>query len=189
MKEARVEARVKATLVAAGLLKNSRGEILLVERQGEWTLPTGHMDVYRDRDLRKTLEREMKEELKGLKSLTIIGPLDIFVRHTELVRNKGRSLKPKSIAIYSCNVHDGDEIEYYEKGERREKIWVRPSQALRLPNLDDLARLAVKRFLEKYPTRAIKRRKGEEQNGAEHLDNNKGIFVETDREPQSAQSI
>ena len=120
MKEAR-EKRVKATLVVAGLLKNQRGETLLVERNGDWTLPTGHMDVRRDADLRETLDREMKEELKGLKSLTIIEALDTFVRYSELVRNKGSSLKPKSIAIYACNVHD-NEIEYFNEGEARGEI-------------------------------------------------------------------
>ncbi|PIV10143.1 MAG: hypothetical protein COS49_02185 [Candidatus Portnoybacteria bacterium CG03_land_8_20_14_0_80_41_10] len=181
MKEAR-EKRVKATLVVAGLLKNQRGETLLVERNGDWTLPTGHMDVRRDADLRETLDREMKEELKGLKSLTIIEALDTFVRYSELVRNKGSSLKPKSIAIYSCNVHD-NEIEYFnEGGKRRDKIWLRPSQALKLANLDDLAKLAISRFLEKYPgtAKTAKKEEEENQNGGKCLDkgSGKGIFVE-----------
>ena len=45
MKEAR-EKRVKATLVVAGLLKNQRGETLLVERNGDWTLPTGDIWMF-----------------------------------------------------------------------------------------------------------------------------------------------
>lgn len=157
------EKRVKATLVVAGLLKNQRGEILLVERNGDWTLPTGHMDVRRDDNLQETLDREMKEELKGLKSLTIVEALDTFVRHSELIRNKSSPLKPKSIAIYSCNVH-GNEIEYFnEGGKRKKKIWIRPSQALKLTNLDDLAKLALDRFLEKYPG-TVKKEKGENGN-------------------------
>ena len=130
---------------------NVIGEALLVERNGDWTLPTGHMDTLRDINLKDTLAREMKEELKGLKSLIIVEALDTFVRHSELIKNGGRSLKPKSIAIYSCNVHD-NEIEYFnEGGERRNKIWIRPSQALKLPNLDELAKFAITSFLEKYP--------------------------------------
>jgi len=148
-----------ATLVVAGLLKNQRGEALLVDRDGYWTLPTGHMDVNRDANLKGTLDREMKEELKGLRSLVIVEPLDTFVRHSELVRNKSSPLKPKSIAIYSCNVHDS-EIEYFnEEGKKRKKIWIRPSQALKLDNLDDLAKLALNRFLEKYPG-TIKKEEG-----------------------------
>jgi len=147
----RKEKRIKATLVVAGLLKNQRGEALLVERNGDWTLPTGHMDINRDDSLKEALDREMKEELEGLKNLIIVEALDTFVRHSELIRNKGSSLKPKSIAIYSCNVHDGD-IEYFnENGKRKKKIWIRPSQALKLANLDDLSRMALNRFMEKYP--------------------------------------
>lgn len=154
------EKRIKATLVVAGLLKNQRGEALLVERNGDWTLPTGHMDVHRDGTLKETLEREMREELKGLQTLVIVEPLDIFVRCSELVRDRGRPLKSKSIAIYSCNVHD-NEIEYFnEGGEKRNKIWIRPSQALKLLNLDDLAKLAITSFLEKYPG-SIKKEGGE----------------------------
>ncbi len=145
------EKRVKATLVVAGLLKNNRGEILLIDRNDDWTLPTGHMDVNKDNNLKEALDREMKEELKGLKKLVIVEALDTFVRHAELVKESGISLKPKSIAIYSCNVN-GSEIEYFnEGGKKRKKIWIRPSQALELANLDDLARLALGRFLKKYP--------------------------------------
>ena len=152
------EKRVKATLVVAGLLKNQRGEILLVERNGDWTLPTGHMDIRRDNNLKETLDREMKEELKGLKKLIIVEALDTFVRHAELVKERGISLKPKSIAIYSCNVN-GSEIEYFnEGGKRRKKIWIRPSQALELPNVDDLAKLALESFLGRYPGVAKKER-------------------------------
>lgn len=146
------EKRIRATLVVAGLLKNQRGEALLVERYGDWTLPTGHMDENQDNDLEETLNREMREELKGLKNLIIVEILDTFVRTSELIRNNGRKpLKPKHITIYSCNVRD-DEIEYFnEGGKKKKKIWIRPSQALGLSNLDDLAKLAINRFLGKYP--------------------------------------
>lgn len=175
------EKRVKADLVVAGLLKNQRGEVLLVERNSDWTLPTGHMDVRRDADLKEALNREMKEELPGLKSLTIVEALDTFVRHSELIRNKSSpSLKPKSIAIYSCNVHDS-EIEYFnEGGKKKRKVWIRPSQALQLTNLDDLAELAINRFLEKYPG-TIKKEEGENGNGTRNNFNkrsNGGISTE-----------
>jgi ADP-ribose pyrophosphatase YjhB (NUDIX family) len=144
------EKRVKADLVVAGFLKNQRGEVLLVERNDDWTLPTGHMDISRDSNLKETVNREMKEELSGLKRLIIVESLDTFVRHSELVRNKGSSLKSKSIAIYSCNVYDS-EIEYFnEGGTRKKKIWIRPSQALGLDNLDDLAKFAINMFLKRY---------------------------------------
>jgi len=176
----RREKRVKATLVAAGLLKNQRGEILLVERNGYWTLPTGHMDVHRDADLQETLDREMKEELKGLESLTIIEALDTFIRHSELTMGGGNSLKPKSIAIYSCNVL-GNEIEYFdEEGERKKIIWIRPSQALELNNLDDLAKLAINRFLEKYPRTIQKGERGNGNGKSKYFnkDSNRGISME-----------
>jgi len=178
------EKRVKADLVVAGLLKNQRGEALLVERNGDWTLPTGHMDVYRDANLKETLDREMKEELPGLKSLTIVEALDTFVRHSELTRNKSSPLKPKSIAIYSCNVHD-NEIEYFnEGGKKKRKIWIRPSQALQLTNLDDLAELALNRFLEKYPG-TIKKEEGENEDGKRN-NFNKGSNREISTECQAA---
>jgi len=167
------EKRVTATLVVAGLLKNQRSEILLVDRDGFWTLPTGHMDVNRDDSLTGTLDREMKEELKGLKNLIIVEVLDTFVRHSELIRNKSSPLKPKSITIFSCNVHD-DEIKYFnEGGKKRRKIWIRPSQALNLANLDDLAKLGISRFLEKYPG-TTKKEKGGNGNGKKRNFNNKG---------------
>ena len=179
------EKRVKADLVVAGLLKNQRREILLVDRDGYWTLPTGHMDVNRDDNLMGTLDREMKEELKGLQSLTIVEALDTFVRHSELVRNKSSPLKPKSIAIYSCNVLHDSEIEYFnEGGKKRKKIWIRPSQALKLNNLDDLAKLALNRFLEKYPG-TVKKEEGENGNG-KRKNFNKGSNREISTECQAA---
>ena len=181
----RKEKRIKATLVVAGLLKNQRGEVLLVERNGDWTLPTGHMDVRRDASLKETLDREMKEELQGLQSLIIVEALDTFVRHSELIRNKSSpSLKPKSIAIYSCNVHD-NEIEYFnEGGKKKREIWIRPSQALKLTNLDDLAKLALNRFLEKYPG-TVKKKEGENGNG-KRTNFNKGSNREISTECQAA---
>ncbi len=138
------EKRIGATLVVAGLLKNQRGEALLVERNGKWTLPTGHMNILVDTNLRETLQREMKEELQVLKDLTIIEALDTFIRYSATARYKA-----KSIAIYSCNVNDS-EIEYFnEGGKKRKFIWIRPSQALNLP-IDDLAKLGLKRFMGKY---------------------------------------
>lgn len=179
------EIRVRPTLAVAGLLKNQRGEALLVDRDGYWTLPVGHMDIRRDADLKEALDREMNEELKGLQSLTIVETLDIFVRHSELIRNKSSPLKAKSIAIYSCNVHDDDEIKYFDdKGKKKEEIWIRPFQALKLPNLDDLARLALNMFLKKYPGH-VKKEEGGNGNG-KRTNFNKGSNREISTECQAA---
>ena len=142
----RKKKRVYAALVAAGLIKNYRGEILLTERKGQkgkWTIPTGHMDP-QDKDLSKALLREMKEEIPTLE-IVIIEPLGTYVV------NGGSAKEPKSIEVFSCNTSSSPEIIDYliEGKERRNVVWIRPSQALKL-SLDNLAFFAVKEYLKKY---------------------------------------
>jgi ADP-ribose pyrophosphatase YjhB (NUDIX family) len=142
------EERIYAALIAVGLIKNPRGEVLLVERWNQWTLPTGHMEAI-DVDLEGTLVREMEEEL-GLESLTVVESLGTIVRNMD-------SSKVKSMEIFSCNIQREKEIKFYDEKEGKKKIWIRPSQALELANLDKLARVALERYLEKYP-RALKKK-------------------------------
>jgi len=183
--EEKGEERVGATLVVAGFLKNSRGEVLLVDRDGDWTLPTGHMNVMIDATLQDALRREMKEEL-GLKDLAKIRALDTFVRKTELVREGKRPLRPKSIAVYSCSVVNSGEIGYLgedgrrylkEGDERREVMCIRPSQAWALP-LDGLTKFSLEaEALLKYPRR--ERRNGYDESENFNGNPGKGAFEES----------
>ena len=62
---------------AGGVVTNSRGEYLLIERYGRWDLPKGHQE--KGEDLRETALREVWEEtaVEGLK----IGNLICVTHH------------------------------------------------------------------------------------------------------------
>ncbi len=140
-----MEQKVMADLVAAGLI-TTNGCMLLIEKGGKRTLPTGHMEFF-DKTLEKTLKREMKEEL-GVK---------VSVKETlgTVVRRKHGGGVLKLIEIFYCQVSEESAkmVRYEEKGEKGQ-IWMEFSKALSLENLDVLAREGIKRFLKKYPNKA-----------------------------------
>lgn len=139
VKEDKME-RMRAELVVACFLTRRNGDLLLVRRGEYFTLPTGHME-FLDKSLEHALGREMKEEL---------GPeVEISIRDTlgAILRNKNGATKV--IQIFHCQVSAGaaHKILYEEAGQTGQ-VWIRPSQALAL-DLDELAREAVKRYLNK----------------------------------------
>lgn len=144
--------RFLVTVVAAGLIKNPRGEILLITKNSHWTIPTGHIKI-QDKDVEEGLVREMKEEL-GLEKISIIESLGGIVRNKE-------SPSPKIIEVFSCNITSDEAIKIkYKEGK---EIWIRPSEAVDL-HLDELAVEAIRRYLDKYPPRKLlvqKERKGD----------------------------
>lgn len=142
-------------VVVAGLIKQ-KGEILLTQKNGAWTLPTGHMDMGRDSGPQEALQREMREELVGLKSLLIVESLGT------LIRNR-KTAKAKSIEIFSCN-STGRIVRLIEGREEKPVVWIRPAEALNL-EIDELARLAIERYLKKYPAKKYPAKKKEGQNG------------------------
>lgn len=135
--------RFFAALVAACLLKSPRGEILLTEKNGKLTIPTGHMDPEKDTDSKEALTREMEEELIGLKDLIIVESLGTYVVN-------GFGQKAKSIEIFSCKTSSEEIGCLIEKGEKKAVFWIRPIEAIKLPNLDGLTKEALERYLFKY---------------------------------------
>src|SRR4030042_2212933 len=134
--------RVYAALVAAGLIMGPDSKLLLVEKRSRLTLPTGHMDSEKDRNLEDALVREMKEEIKdkagrGIE-VNVMGSLGTMVRNKDTV-------KSKLIEIFRCAINLS-EICFEEKGETN-FFWVDVDDALGIENLDDLAREAIQRLI------------------------------------------
>lgn len=152
------ERRVKVDLgemVIAVLITNYSGEALLVDRDNLLSLPAGHMDLDLDGEARETAIREMFEELIGLEHLDIVKSLG------SIVRNKS-SPKAKLMEIIYCRTSK-KEVKGYKEGKI--VVWIRPLEALvlgRMGFLDESAREGIKRFVEGYPRKSVKRE--EEQN-------------------------
>ena len=76
----------KIVEAAGGIVKNERGEILTIFRNGKWDLPKGKID--KKETHKEAALREVKEET-GLKTVRIISPLittyHIYVRKERLV--------------------------------------------------------------------------------------------------------
>lgn len=166
----------KGKTAIAALIINSWNEVLLVSRGDDWSIPAGNMKEVDNFDPRKTLRREMKEELPGMKSLRVIDVLDSFVRNKSSPKRKA-----KFIWVFSCFLRKGKIIRYNE-GET--VFWIRRSQALELPNLDELAYQAIKDDLERRPE--PDRGKGVLSDGKQSL---KGKFSKSENCPEEQPSI
>jgi len=59
---------------AGGVVRNKKGEILLIFRRGKWDLPKGKLDE--NETIEECAKREVQEET-GLKELTITSPIEI----------------------------------------------------------------------------------------------------------------
>ena len=90
-KKVHADLRICAELVVAGLIMNEDREVLLVEWNSYWSVPTEHVQP-EDETPEDALRRGMKEEL-GLDNLEIVKPLG------SIIRNRG-SPNPKSIEIF-----------------------------------------------------------------------------------------
>ena len=166
----RKEKRVRVDLgdmVVAALIRNDDGEALLVDKDNLLSLPAGHMDPRIDGEARETAIREMFEELIGLEHLDIVKSLG------SIVRNKS-SPKAKLIEIISCRTSK-KEVQGYKEGKI--VVWIRPSEALVLGCmgfLDELAEEGIKRFVEGYPRKSVKREE-KQNNGKTRRDFRKGL--------------
>ncbi len=151
-KKGRVKVEI-GELVAVGFIRNSQGEVLLVDRENRLTLPTGHMDLKLEGQLRETAIREMFEEIIGLKHLTVIGSLGTIVRN--------KSSPSKLMEIFSCRVLS-KEVRGYREGKLI--AWIKPLQAARIDKvldfLDEVAKKGIERFLEGYPRKSVKKKGG-----------------------------
>ena len=72
---------------AGGVVKNEKGDILIIFRNGKWDLPKGKIDGKKETH-RQAAIREVQEET-GLKTVKIIKPLattyHIYIRHKRLI--------------------------------------------------------------------------------------------------------
>jgi len=135
--------RVYAALVAAGIILTPSSKLILVGKKGKKTLPTGHMDRQKDKDLKEALVREMKEELKDEKGngleIKVMGSLGTIVRN-----QAGQD--PKLIEIFRCAT-EKEEVRFEEKGETR--VWlVEIDDAIKISDIDNLAEEGVKRLID-----------------------------------------
>ena len=70
---------MKHTFSAGGVVLNQKGEVLVVNQNGNsWSLPKGHIDP--GEDTLQTAIREIYEE-SGIKNLTLIKDLDNYQRY------------------------------------------------------------------------------------------------------------
>tara|TARA_R110000850_G_scaffold203228_1_gene329441 strand:- start:51276 stop:51881 length:606 start_codon:yes stop_codon:yes gene_type:complete len=66
--------RTTVVLAAGGLVKNDKGEILFIKRNGKWDLPKGRVED--DETIEEAAIRETEEET-GVENLQIVKPLQI----------------------------------------------------------------------------------------------------------------
>jgi len=133
----------KGKTAIAALIMNRNGEVFIVDRKDELTIPTGNMKDIDNLDPTRTLQRETKEELPGIRALEVVDVLDSFVRNKS---SPGK--KAKFIWVFSCFLQKG-EIRDFKEGKI--SFWIRRTQALELPNLDELACQAIKDDLQRRP--------------------------------------
>ncbi len=73
-----MEARMKVTRSAGGVVLNKKGQVLVVNQRGRsWSLPKGHIEE--GEDTLQAARREIHEE-SGLKDLNLIKPLGAYER-------------------------------------------------------------------------------------------------------------
>lgn len=144
-KRMKKEKRFSVALVAASLIRRPVGKLLFVFKEGDWTIPTEHYKEQEENDLEGTVRRGAEEELR-------IRPEEISIKESlgTLIRNKGSPAAAKSMEIFHCRVTHkvAEKIQFCEGGETRQ-AWLNPWEALKLPNLDDLAREAIRRYQDK----------------------------------------
>jgi len=141
--------RVRADLVVGMMFFNPKGEVLLVQKNGKLTIPTGHVEKD-EVDLQETVIREGREELKiDLKDVRITGNFGTVLR--EQVPEK------KLIEIFSLRLtqEEVDQVDFEEAGQKGQ-LWVRPGQIKNLSLIDPLAQEALERYRRRYPGKSGK---------------------------------
>jgi len=147
----REERETAPELGAGGFIKNQQtGEFFLVENEARWSIPVGHKKKA-DRTLRETFFREMKEEI-GLESEEIIWLESFGTVFVQKDENSPRKL----FEIYYIKVgaQTAQKLKYSEKGKQL-SVWLRREKIETMPNLDKLAKAALRLYREKYVSSKI----------------------------------
>lgn len=138
--------RVTAEQAVSALIKRSNGKILLVSKEGLWTLPGGHIE--QGEDSFGALLREMKEELGVNENELFI--IDCFGPVLRIKDNDPKN-PVKNFEIFYCKVgtETANRIRFKEKDEST-FVWIKPLAALKLEILDGLAKEALRRYKDKF---------------------------------------
>lgn len=109
----------KFTLVqaAGGLVKNERGENLLIFRRGKWDLPKGKLD--KGESLEECAVREVEEET-GLQNIKLLGPL-LVTYHTY---HEGTKFILKESHWYKMKTQSNQELTPQAEEDIQQVIWV-----------------------------------------------------------------
>ncbi len=109
----------KFTLVqaAGGLVKNERGENLLIFRRGKWDLPKGKLD--KGESLEECAVREVEEE-PGLQNIKLLGPL-LVTYHTY---HEGTKFILKESHWYKMKTQSNQELTPQAEEDIQQVIWV-----------------------------------------------------------------
>ena len=109
----------KFTLVqaAGGLVKNERGENLLIFRRGKWDLPKGKLD--KGESLEECAVREVEEET-GLQNIKLLAPL-LVTYHTY---HEGTKFILKESHWYKMKTQSNQELTPQAEEDIQQVIWV-----------------------------------------------------------------
>jgi ADP-ribose pyrophosphatase YjhB (NUDIX family) len=106
---------------AGGLVKNSRGEFLLIYRRGKWDLPKGKLNKNESFD--HAAIREVEEEC-GISKVKIISPL-LSTYHTYAYKN---GIALKKTFWYEMLYEDNADLKPQEEEDIVEAKWIPASQ-------------------------------------------------------------
>lgn len=148
-----------ARMAVSILIKRPNGKILLVSKEGLWTFPTGKLEISEDHP--QALFREAKEELgieeEEIELLAFLGP-DLRSKDNDpqnpLTNFEHILCKVSTVVAKRIKFKEGDE---------NISVWIKPLKASELENLDGLAREGLRRYLDKYICRKIRRRGNDEK--------------------------
>ncbi len=116
--------KVPVVVAAGGLVKNEKGEVLFIKRNGKWDLPKGRVEE------KETIEqaalRETEEET-GVKGLEILKPLQVTYHFFK----RNNKLRLKETYWFEMKTHYTGSL-VPEANEGIEKVaWKTPNKALK----------------------------------------------------------
>lgn len=109
----------KVIMAAGGVVKNEKGELLLIYRKKHWDLPKGKLDG--DESLEECALREVSEET-GLRDVR----LGSFVDTTLHQYDEGGELVTKKTAWYAMDASSANELVPQTEEEIEDLCWVSP---------------------------------------------------------------